>query len=100
MKAIIRNRDSGKAYELLEYASRVEAIVLTSNKAALQVKANAYGFDNLTIIDYEDLENGNYYYGQPLVIHNSDKLLQKIFADKYGLWLIGYSATLEDESDA
>lgn len=93
MKTVIRSRDSGKAKELLQYARDNKAFVVSQNKRALQVKAKALGYDDVMIIDYEDLSNeifeGN------IVIHNVDKWLKEIFYNTYGLNVIGFSATEE-----
>ncbi len=97
MKTIIRERDSGKAYELLEAANKENGIVVTENKAALQVKANAYGFYQATIIDYDDLMSGNYYLGMPVFIHNIDKFAKWLCLEQYGLIFSGFSATMEEE---
>ena len=91
MKTVIRGRDSGKAKELLQYARDNNAFVVGQNKRALQVKAKALGYDDVIIIDYEDLSNeifeGN------IVIHNADKWLKEIFYNTYNLNVIGFSAT-------
>lgn len=96
MISIIRERDSGKAYDLLEAANKTRGIVVTENREALQVKANAYGFYSVTIINYNDLLEGNYYFGEPIFIHNADKFMKFIMLNKFGLDMQGYSATLEE----
>ena len=55
MKIIIRNRDSGKAKELLRYAQENNAVVLTSNKYGLRAKATELNIKNIEIIDYKGL---------------------------------------------
>ncbi len=93
MKTIIRNRDSGKAAELLTYAREQGAAVVTQNKRAFKVKASSLGYDDIEILDYEDLIHDNYDENKPIVIHNGDKFLA-YWADKFfGLNVIGFSAT-------
>ena len=94
MKTIIRGRDSGKAKELLTFAHDNDAIVLTQDKRALQVKANSYGIQT-DIIDYEDLEDDNYNLQRPVVVHNADKFLTYVLDRYYGLIPIGLTATEE-----
>ena len=55
MKIIVRGRDSGKAKELLAYARANNAAVLTQDKRSFQVKADGYGYHDITILDYQDL---------------------------------------------
>ena len=47
MKTIIRNRDSGKAKELLQYAREHNAFIVTENKRAFRVKAHSLGYDSV-----------------------------------------------------
>ena len=95
MKTIIRNRDSGKAAELLQYARDHGAAVLTQNKRAFKVKAEALGFKNIEILDYEDLIHDNYNENTPIVVHNGDKFLYYLCDKFFGLSVIGFSATEE-----
>ena len=92
MKTIIRNRDSGKAKELLEYARNTNSFVITQDKRAFQVKAHSYGIDDIPIVDYEDMTNNNYPSQKTVVVHNGDKML-KWFLERFGIELIGFSAT-------
>ena len=96
MKTIIRGRDSGKAAELFAYARETGATVLTKNKFALRVKANSLGYDDVSIIGYEDLVNDNYDNNVPIVIHNGDDALQWLMRDNYYVNVIGFSATVEE----
>ena len=76
MKTIIRGRDSGKAKELLQYARENKALVVTENKRAFQVKANSLGYEDITIVDYEDLSNIDFSNEfSSIIIHNVDKWL-------------------------
>lgn len=96
MKTIIRGRDSGKAKELLEYARENNALVVTENKRAFQVKANSLGYKDVTIVDYEDLSNTDFTNEfSSIVIHNADKWLEEVFANSFYLKVIGFSATEE-----
>lgn len=95
MLTIIRNRDSGKAHQLLENARKLNCSILTQDKAAFEVKAHSYGFNDIPIIDYEDLKNDNYEYGGNLLIHNGDKVLEWLFDYFYGINVKGFSATIE-----
>lgn len=96
MKVIIRDRDSGKAQELLQYAQNHGAAVITQNKRAFQVKAQSLGFNNMDIIDYEDLKCGNYDRHRPIVVHNGDKFLQYLIEKDYGISIIGFTATTKE----
>ena len=96
MKTMIRDRDSGKAAELLKYAKDHGAAIITQNKRAFAVKAAALGFENMDILDYEDLGYENYDQHQPVVIHNADKMLYWLICKNYGLETIGFTATAEE----
>ena len=95
MKTIIRSRDSGKAVELLAYAREHDAAVVTQNKRAFKVKASSFGYDDVEILDYEDLIHDNYDENKPIVIHNGDKCLFYLIDKFFGLSVIGFSATDE-----
>jgi len=92
MIKLIGARNTGKTKLLLEAANKVQGIVLTENKEALKVKANAYGFYDVNIIDYQDLIDGNFYLGQPLYIQKAELFLET-FAKKQGLDLQGITFT-------
>lgn len=55
MKTII----CGKAQELLAFARKKNATILTQDKRAFQVKAESYGYNDIAIIDYDDLQHDN-----------------------------------------
>ena len=93
MKTIIRNRDSGKAAELLAYAREQGAAVVTQNKRAFKVKASSFDYDDVEILDYEDLIHDNYDENKPIVVHNGDKCLFYLMDKFFGLSVIGFSAT-------
>ena len=92
MKTIIRRRDSGKARELIEYAVKNNAIIVTENPFAFKVKAESYGFPDVDVMAYED-----FLYAKELeknvVVHNIDKFVNWFSGNK----LIGFSATEEEE---
>lgn len=93
MIKIIRDRDSGKAKELLAAARELNCSILTQDKKAFEVKAKGYGYPDVNIIDYEDLKNDNYEYGGDILIHNGDKVFEWIFDYFYGINVKGFSAT-------
>lgn len=96
MRVIISEKDTGKTHELLRLASQVHGIVLTNNKRALQVKAESYGFNNVTIIDYNDLKNDTYPLGYPLFVHNGEKALAWLLKQYFYLNTQGMTATITE----
>ena len=96
MITIIQNRGTGKAKKLLETARENDAIIITQDKRAFEVKAKSYGFSDIEILDYEDLENDNYTIDKPVLVHNGDKFLEYLLDRYYGLDIVGFSATQED----
>jgi len=92
MIKIIGARNTGKTKLLLEAANKVQGTVLAENKEALKVKANAYGFYDVNIIDYQDLIDGNYYFGQPFYIQKAELFLET-FSKRQGLDLQGITFT-------
>ena len=97
MYTVIRNRDSGKAKELLEYARENNCIIITQDKRSFKVKAKNYGFNDVEIIDYEDLDNDSYPLGVKAVVHNGDKMLKDLIDRFYYIEVIGMSATANNE---
>ena len=96
MLTLIDVRGSGKTKKLLEIAREKNAIILTQDKRAFKVKAKSYGYDDVDVLDYEDLENDEYDLMKPILIHNVDKVLDYLFDRYYGLKPIGFSATKEE----
>ena len=96
MITIIKERGTGKAQQLLATARENNAIILTQDKRAFKVKAHSYGYDDINILDYEDLENDNYDLTKPVLIHNADKVLEYLLDRYYGLVPIGFSATVNE----
>lgn len=95
MNAIIRDRDSGKARQLLEAARATNSFIITQDKRAFAVKAHNYGYDDITIVDYQDMMSNDYPAQQTVMIHNGDKML-KWFLERFGVELVGYTATVEE----
>ena len=96
MITIIQNRGTGKAKKLFETAREKNATIITQDKRAFEVKAKSYGFSDVEILDYEDLEDDNYTIDKPVLVHNGDKFLEYLLDRYYGLNIVGFSATQED----
>ncbi len=100
MKIIARPCGTGKTHELLSAAYINHAQVLTTNKRALQAKADAYGIPDITILDWHDLVYGNYDNTKPLYIHKMEDVVQDLLYADYGnLKLEGFSITTEDTNE-
>lgn len=97
MKVIARPIGTGKTKELLLTAQTADGMVLTNNKRALQVKAQAYGIPGVLIVDWNDLiyrdANLN---DKPLFVHKLDDVMKEYFWDDFGLKLEGYSIAMEE----
>lgn len=96
MKVIARPIGTGKTRELMEMALEADGIILTTNKRALQVKAEAYGFDSLYIIDLNDLLYGEFDTAKPLFVHKLDDVMQEYFKQDFNLDLQGFSVRMEE----
>jgi hypothetical protein len=96
MKVIARPIGTGKTKELMEMALEADGIILTTNKRALQVKAEAYGFDSLYIIDLNDLLYGEFDDTKPLFVHKLDDVMQEYFKQDFNLDLQGFSVRMEE----
>ena len=96
MNIIIRERETGKAREILELARANNAIVVTPDPRAFRVKANSYGYNDIIITGYDDLQNGEMP-EKPLLLHNLDKVLNNIIQSYYNIKtpIIGVSMTKE-----
>ena len=92
MKTIIRNRETGKARQLIEFAAAENATIVTENPFTFKVKADSYGYPNVDIIAWDDLTH-MIEIPNKIVIHNIDKFINFLFENK----VIGFSATLEEE---
>ena len=96
MKVIARPVGTGKTKELLLAAQAAGGMVLTTNKRALQVKAQSYGIPEVRIIDWDDLLYGDPELNDlPLFVHKLDDVMEEYFWDDFGLKLAGYSVALE-----
>lgn len=94
MKVIARPIGTGKTKELMDIALESDGIILTTNKRALSTKAQAYGFDNLEIVDWNDLLYGNYDKEKPLFVHKLDDVMKEYFFKDFNLNLVGYSIAM------
>jgi len=98
MKVIARSRGTGKTRELLTAAYMNNAQVLTTNKRALQAKADAYHIPDVKVLDWNDLVYGNFDNNKPLYIHKMDEVIQVLLDSDFGkLKLEGFSVTKDDE---
>ena len=96
MYIIARPRGTNKTKELLEAANKVGGLVLTTDRRALRVKANSYGFEGLEIIDISDLLGGYYDATRPLFIHKAQEVFKEYLQYDFDLKLTGLSVTLEE----
>ena len=96
MKVIARPMGTGKTRELLTQAYIDRAQVLTTNKRALQAKADAYMIPDVLIVDWDDMMNDNYDKSRPLYIHKITDVMEELFAHDFGIKLEGFTITLED----
>jgi hypothetical protein len=97
MKVIARPIGTGKTRELLMAAYLDHAQVLTTNKRALQAKADAYLIPDLKIIDWNDMMYGNFDATIPLYINKAEDVLQELFDSDYnGVKIAGMSLRMED----
>lgn len=97
MKIIARPQGTGKTREFLTEAYVNRAQVLTTNKRALQSKADAYQIPDVSIIDWNDMMYGNYDKDKPLYIHKVADVIQELLDHDFeGLKLDGMTVTLED----
>ena len=97
MKVIARPVGTGKTRELLMAAYLDHAQVLTTNKRALQAKADAYQIPDVKIIDWHDMMYGNFDIKTPLYINKAEDVLQELFATDYnGVKIAGMSLRMEE----
>lgn len=93
MKIISGPRDSGKAKEIFELAKETNSVIITPNSRGLRVKANSYGFSDLTIIEPEEIMG---YAGENFILHNVDKIILNYFLRRYSSEVLGMSATITE----
>lgn len=91
MYQIVDKRGSGKTSRLMLLAKENNGILVCENPYAMETKARAYGFTDLTIISYVDFFERNYDLNMPCFIDELDRYVKTI-----GLKFAGYSLTLED----
>ena len=97
MKVIARPVGTGKTRELLMAACLDHAQVLTTNKRALQAKADAYQIPDIKIIDWHDMMYGNFDMKMPLYINKAEDVLQELFYSYYnGVKIAGMSLRMEE----
>ena len=96
MKIIARPQGTGKTRELLTEAYLNHAQVLTTNKRALQAKADAYMIPDVKIIDLNDMMYDNYDRDMPLYIHKVQDVLEELFINDFMVKLAGLSITTEE----
>lgn len=97
MKVIARPVGTGKTRELLMAAYLDHAQVLTTNKRALQAKADAYQISDIKIIDWNDMIYGNFDKKVPLYINKAEDVLQELFDSDYsGVKIAGMSLRMEE----
>lgn len=98
MKVIARPAGTGKTKELLELADSEFGQILTTNKRGLKAKADAYGYDDVLIIDWNDMMYGNYSERRPLFIHKAEDVIQELLnSDFAGVKLKGLSLRMDEE---
>lgn len=97
MISVIGKRGSGKTTKLFELAREKNAMVLVPNSRALKQKARALGYNDIEIIGLGDLANENFSLGKDLLVDESNYILQYMLNEFYGLNMIGFSVTDENE---
>lgn len=96
MKVIARPVGTGKTKELMDAVVEADGMLLTTNKRALAAKAQAYGFDSIDIVDWNDLLYGNYDESKPLFVNKLDDAMVAYFKWAFELELCGYSVATEE----
>ena len=95
MDVIINGRGTGKTKLLFDAARKNNGIILAYNKRAIKTKAHEYGYDDLEIIDYEDLNNDDFSLGKKIYSINGDKLLNWLMETYYNIQIGGFTATTD-----
>lgn len=93
MKLIYDVRGSGKTKRLFEYAQKNNGVIITDNASALRVKAQAYGYNDIEIIEASRLESSNIE-GKNILIRNLDRFVENYFKI-HGATFIGATMTEE-----
>ena len=86
---IIGPSSSGKTKELLEFAKRMDAVVVCQNPEAMRVKAHNYGLFRMEFCGYDELRDVEE--GRSIVIDE----LENFFKYNYGVDLEGFNLTTE-----
>lgn len=86
---IIGPSSSGKTRELLEYARKLDAIVVCQNPDAMLVKAQNYGIFRLEFCSYDEIREIEE--GRSIVIDE----LESFFRYNYDVDLEGFTLTTE-----
>ena len=91
MIRIIDERNSGKTKRLMEIAKANKATFVCANPTGMEVKAKAYGLDDIKFISYRDFVTS--YEENKYVVDEIEKLLATIMGQNE---LIGYTLTVGD----
>ena len=97
MISVIGKRGSGKTTKLFKLARKKDAMVLGLNSRALRQKAHTLGYDDIEIIGLGDLANENFSLGKDVLVDESNYILKYMLNEFYGLNMIGFSTTDENE---
>ena len=97
MIKVIGPRGTGKTTKLFELARKNKAMILTSNSRAMREKARSRGYEDVEIIGLGDLANENFSLGKDLLVDESNYSLKYMLNEFYGLNMIGFSTTDENE---
>jgi len=98
MQKIIGNRGTGKTKELIELARKVPfSAILTKDKRGLEVKAHNYGYTDVAIYDYEDLEKDIIPIDCNLMVHQSESLLAYLMERYYNRDVYAITMTMPVE---
>lgn len=98
MKIIIQKRGTGKSKELMKAAlDTPQGAILAYDKRAIKVKATNYGFDDLPIYDYSDLEKDNVPLDSKLFVLNGERFLQYLVDRYYNMEVLGFTATIDND---
>lgn len=91
MKVIARPMGTGKTKELLQYAADNNGQVLTTDKRALQVKADSYGI-KVPIIDlYDYIYDDNYDHNKYVYVHKLEDVAQELLKSQ----IAGFSIRMD-----
>ena len=84
MIKIIGDRGVGKTKQLIELARETpHSAILTKDKRGLKVKAQNYGYEDVVIYDYDDLEKDLIPLSCNLMVHQAEPLLEYLMEHYY-----------------